>query len=338
MNLHRPEPLLRTQATPVSTGTPPALLAARLLDGEVLGLQDRYRVGMDALAALHAALKPPPDDAHYPVRRAFRRDYRQAALRLIAPVDHHRVGLPDAPVIGLFPELYPDIQSFYLPFLQVQELNKAWNWYRKGVHFAVLGRALHVFYGVYAPSRTEHLELFATWLSQYRGPRAHAVDVGTGSGILAFMLCKAGFEQVLATDINPNAVLSVQRELEATPLPLTVEHTDLLGKKGELADVIVFNPPWMQGEIEDELDRALYFQGDLFARFFERAHARLKPTGRVVLVFSNVLQLVQPNSPHPIEIELSRGKFSLVQKLTRKIKGSGRVTKERVEVWELARV
>jgi len=60
-------------------------------------------------------------------------------------------------------------------------------------------------------------------------------------------------------------------------------------------------------------------------------------------LFSNVIQLVQPDVPHPILSELDRGRFRLVQKLQRKVKGSPkpgggrRRTREKVEVWELAR-
>ena len=57
-------------------------------------------------------------------------------------------------------ELYSEEVSFLLPFIQVQE------WlvrrkYKEGVHFAVLGHKIHPFYGVYAPSRTDHLELIS---------------------------------------------------------------------------------------------------------------------------------------------------------------------------------
>jgi len=227
----------------------------------------------------------------------------------------------------------------------VQELHGAWNRYQDGVRLAVLGHRIHPFYGTYAPTRVSHLELFGTWLSQYQGPRVRAIDVGTGCGVLALMLCRAGFERVLATDNNPNAIESVARELRrlASAPPIDLLHGDLLGEDTTPADLIVFNPPWIRGEIEGLLDSALYFNDGLFERFFEQACARLTPTGRVVLVFSNILELVQPDVPHPILAELERGRLRLVQKLHRKVKpsptetGERRRTRERVEVWELAK-
>jgi methylase of polypeptide subunit release factors len=188
--------------------------------------------------------------------------------------------------------------------------------------------------------------LFATWLSQYKGPRARAIDVGTGCGVLALLLCRAGFERVLATDCNPNAIESVTRELRRLPSapPIVPHHGDLLGDDPRPADLIVFNPPWMRGAVEGPLDRALYYEEGLFERFFAQASTRLTPSGRIVLVFSSLGQLVQPDVPHPIQAELERGRFRQVQKLRRKVKpapsrtgGPTRRTRERVEVWELAR-
>jgi 16S rRNA G1207 methylase RsmC len=169
--------------------------------------------------------------------------------------------------------------------------------------------------------------------------------VGTGCGVLAFMLAKAGVDRVVATDSNPNAVESVKRELNRfdSPPPIVPVCADLLGEESEAVDLIVFNPPWVRGEADDLLGQALVFQDGLFQRFFDQAAERLAPEGRVVMVFSNVIRLMQPDVPHPIDAELEGSRFRLVQCLQRKVKpgrrpdGSKRRTREKVEVWELAR-
>ncbi len=253
--------------------------------------------------------------------------------------------LEGAPAISLLGELYPKLTAFGLPLVDLEDLANAARRYDEGVHMAVLGRRIHPFYGTYAPTRTTHLELFATWLAGYDGPRRSAVDVGTGCGVLAFMLARAGAEHILATDTNPNAVESVRRELARLdePLPITPRRADLMGKGRAPADLVVFNPPWTQGDGRRPLDRALTFDGALFPRFFSQAHDRVTPDGRVVLLFSTIMQLLQPELPHPIDEELASGRFELVQKLQRKVKpttgpdGRRRRTKERVEVWELRR-
>jgi hypothetical protein len=342
--LHRPEPILRHDASPVDGRTPPGRAAARLRDGEVLMVTDSYGTGAEILAQLQSLLRPPPRDASFAARQAAQRTHRAASLRLLAPVVDHRLALADARPIGFLPDLYPELNTFDLPFVQLQELHGAYGRYREGVHLGVLGHRVHPFYGTYVPARVSHLELFGTWLSQFQGPRTRAVDVGTGCGVLAFMLAKAGFERVLATDCNPNAVESVARELRRWPSapPIDLHCGDLLGEDTTPADLIVFNPPWIRGEAEGLLDRSLYFEDGLFERFFDQATARLNPDSRIVLLFSNVLELVQPDVPHPILAELERGRLRLVQKLKRKVKpapsktGQRRRTRERVEVWELA--
>ncbi len=324
---------------------PPRQAAVRLRDGHQLIVTDNYSTGAEILAQLQSLVQPPPEQAPHDVQRAHRRTLREASLRLLAPVADHRLALSNARPIGFLRELYPELPSFVLPFPQVQELHGAWKLYQEGVHLAVLGHRLHPFYGTYVPTRTPHLELFGTWLSQYQGPRIRAVDVGTGCGVLALMLCKAGCERVLATDSNPNAVESLARELQrlSTAPPLDLLCGDLLGPDTTPSDLVVFNPPWVRGEVDSLLDLALFFEPGLYERFFEQVCARLTPEGRVVMVFSNLIQLVQPDEPHPILTELERGRLRLVQKLQRKVKptptrtGKPRRTRERVEVWELAR-
>ncbi len=345
MTLYRPEPILRHDAVRVDRSRPPWRAAERLLDGETLIVTDHYGTGAEILDQLQSILRPPPQQASYRVRQGHRRTLRQASLRLLAPIVEHRLALTDARHIGFLRELYPELsRTFFLPFVQVQELHGAWVRYEEGVNLAVLGHRVHPFYGTYVPTRVSHLELFGTWISQYQGPRTRAIDVGTGCGVLALMLGRAGFERVLATDDNPNAIESLRRELRRLPSPPSIDPvvTDLLGEDDTLVDLVVFNPPWIQGAPEGLLDRALNFEDGLFERFFDQASERLSPSGRIVLVFSNVIQLLQPEHPHPILTELEAGRFQLVQKLQRKVKsqtrsGQRRRTRERVEIWELAR-
>ncbi len=343
--LHRPEPHRLQHTRRVDADTSPERAAGWLLQGDTLRLSDRYGLGLDILEQLLPLLEPPGEGAPFAQRRAFQARYRQAALRLLAPIRDHRVDLEAAPPVGFLAELYPELSHFALPVVELEDMANAWRRYRDGVHLAVLGQRVHPFYGTYAPTRTAHLELFATWLSGYAGARAVAVDVGTGCGVLALMLARAGFDRVLATDINPNAVESVRRELQRRPEPPPIEPRlrDLLGQARTQANLIAFNPPWTQGEVHSPLDAALLFEEGLFERFFDQALSHLAPGGRVVLLFSTIMQLVQPELPHPILSELERGRFVLVDKLQRRIRpkrddrGIRRRTRERVELWELAR-
>lgn len=336
--LHRPEPVLRHRAQAVDRSVPKAQAAAWLREGRPLIVTDRFGTGLDILEALRVMLEEPGEEAGYVAKRSFREAFQSASKHLLAPIVGRRVALPDAPRAGFLSELYPDHADFALPVEDAKVLSSAWEWYERGVHFPVLGYRVHPFYGTYIPARMEHLELFGTWLAKYQGARDRAIDVGTGSGVLALQMAKAGFKQVFATDINPNAIESVARQLRRLPRApaMELQHADLLGAFRGPFDLIVSNPPWMKGEVGRTLDLAMYFQDGFFERFYDQALQRLAPGGRVVFVFSNIIELSQPDVPHPIQTELGRGRFTLVQKLTRRVKPLRRRTREKVEVWELA--
>ena len=67
--------------------------------------------------------------------------------------------------------------------------------------------------GAYAASDIHAKGESLALLLELVSPRAdwNALDVGTGAGVLALMLARAGFEHVEAVDINPNACESVRR-------------------------------------------------------------------------------------------------------------------------------
>lgn len=311
--------------------------AQHILNDKQVLLSSTYRQGVDILEQLKEVLHIEAS-ASFAERTKANARFRHAAKNLVVCVKNGRPMLDGIDGNPFFDEYYPK-PSVYLPFIAVQEICGAWKTHSNGVHYPVLGKRLHPFFGVYYPKRTEHLELFATWLSQYKGTKSHCVDVGTGSGILSFLLAKAGFTHIDATDQNPNALCSVQKDLThiQTVSTIHLHHADLLTPI-ETTPLIVFNPPWIPGEARSAVTEALFFDGGLFERFFNQAAEKLSADGRIVFLFSNILTLLRPDLPHPIERELSMGRFTLAQKLTRKIKQKkGRRTKEKVEVWELKR-
>ena len=152
----RPPIALTHRATPLLEDATPDDIATRLLAGEVLLLQGSYGQGVRALTALRSEVCPPGAD--YATRSAQEQRFAALAQNLLAPVSDNRVRLRDVPSNGFLEELYPDATDFVIPLVWVQALHGAWERYRTGVHFPVLGRRLHPHYGVYAPARMVHLE------------------------------------------------------------------------------------------------------------------------------------------------------------------------------------
>jgi SAM-dependent methyltransferase len=333
----RPSPVPQSHAPYVDPHLPVDEAAAWLAEGNQLRLTHPYGLGADILEALSRRLGKTQGLQGEALRDETRRR-RELASGLLVPVEHGEVRIEGATRNRLLAALYGDLDRFWLPLIEVQSLHTSARRHHEGMPFPVLGHPLHPWHGVYAPKRTAHLELLATWLSGASIARRHAIDVGTGCGVLAFLLARAGFDQVTATDINPNAVHSVQLDVarHSPPPPIQAVEANLLEGGFPPADVIVFNPPWIPGRVHGPLDRALYFDDDLFERFFSQANATLAPGGRLVVVFSNMSRLLRPDLPHPIETELAGGRFVLDQRMQRKVKGrGGRRTKERVELWVL---
>lgn len=111
------------------------------------------------------------------------------------------------------------------------------------------------------------------------GRHGRAVDVGSGSGILAALLARAGWT-VLATDVSAAACESTALTVAANSVEVAVMPTvGLAGVAGGL-DLVVTNPPFHRGTAKDSTPTR-----DLF----EQAGQRLRPGGELWVVFNSHL-------------------------------------------------
>lgn len=286
----------------------------------------------------------------YHSSRVNRDKLRELSQRLLVRIKGHQIGLQKSPPVPWLLEFYPSLQNFYLPFTDVLGINGAYQWYVNGIQFSGLQHKVHPFYGAYFPTRTEHLQLFDSWL-QHSKPVANAIDLGTGCGVLTFYMLKHGVGNVIATDINPNAIHSVGQELDRLNLSSKVRlvNADLLeGVNCNNIDLLVFNPPWIPDNATGNLDLAMYYQADLFERFFGSAYEALPPKCKVVILFSTFAQAAGLRVEHPVRYELEHlQRFGLVnhiqspvnQKPSHKRSWLSEIrSNEMIELWELERV
>lgn len=344
LTINRPKPLVENiPVLEYSKNIDPKYAVEALLEGNHVLIADQFSSGIAVLEALKKKLSKKSTGDSFQSQRNYREAYRKAAQLLLIEISDHQLHVRKAPEIGWLKILYPEFPDFFLPFTDVQGLNSAWQWYEKGIRIPGLKQTLHPFYGTYFPTRFEHIELFVNYLKSYPGKKETAFDVGIGSGILSKLLHQFDFKEVHASDINPNALIGtlIQNEEKKTHLYFG----DLFAGSEIKSDLIVFNPPWIPLPKEvSGIDLAIYYDKELFPRFFEEAHKHLNPEGRIVLLFSNLAGLMDPNFVHPIELELKHNnRFTLVEKKTKKAAAASSKTKRKaawrdqefVECWVL---
>lgn len=136
-------------------------------------------------------------------------------------------------------------------------------------------------------------QFFAGFLDGLDLGDLRVADVGTGSGILALAAARAGAAKVTAIDINPDAVATAAENARINGLSDRVEalRSDLLSAlpEGPLFDVILSSPPSFPGEPRDMADRAWHAGPGYrdIAALFAQARLRLKPGGRMYVLFSS---------------------------------------------------
>jgi len=178
-----------------------------------------------------------------------------------------------------------------MPLREVLGAIGAHEWRRRGVPVAALGGAVHPAYGVFAPVRGEYVDLVARALAT-RGPLAGATafDVGTGTGVLAILLARAG-ARVVATDIDARAVACARENAARFGVAASIEVVlaDLF-PPGR-ARLVVANPPWVPSEAHGPLDRAVYDPGGaVLARLLSELPAHLEDGGEAWLVLSDLAE------------------------------------------------
>lgn len=322
-------------------------IVVALLEGKYILIEEFYSNGLEVLAELKNHLKLKYDDETPGAQAEYKIAFDEAAKRVILKIEDHKLLIKKAPELKWFDILYPESSEFYLPFLEVQKLSSSWLTYKNGVEVKTLDLEIHPFYGTHAPKRFDHLKLFDKWVKKYEGSKDTAIEIGIGSGVLSFQMIQNGFKNIHASDINKNAIVGVDKESKELGYEdkITLYHGDLFENIDIQADVIVFQPPWLptKNKIQKDIDKAVYFEEDLFPKFFDEAKKHLSPEGKIVLVYSDLVPKSEENT-HPIIEELrANNRFKKELHLRRDVRATSRRKKrndstdnKKVELWVLA--
>ena len=164
----------------------------------------------------------------------------------------------------------------------------AHEWRQKGVAVAALDAHIHPHYGVFAPVRSEYVDLVAT--ASLTIPTL-AFDIGTGTGVLAAVLARRGITRIIATDLDARALACARENLARLGLAgrVEVQQADLfpVGR----APLVVCNPPWLPARPSSSLEAAIYDpESRMLNGFLGGLAAHLTPEGEGWLLLSDLAE------------------------------------------------
>ena len=138
--------------------------------------------------------------------------------------------------------------------------------------------------GVYEPAEDTYMILDG--IKEF-GPGL-ALDVGTGSGIIAIWLAKLGFD-VIATDVDYKALKCAAENAKQNDVNINLIRCDLAEPIRGKFDLITFNPPYLP--FKDGLPEDVWWYGgkDVIIRFLKRDLPKLlKRGGSLYFVYSSL--------------------------------------------------
>ncbi len=175
--------------------------------------------------------------------------------------------------------------------------------------------------GVLNPRWMRTGEFFASQLTPELVPSgAEVLDMGTGSGVCALFAARHA-RKVTAVDINPDAVRCARINVLMNRLEAGIEvlQGDLFEPlAGRRFDLILFNPPFLQGAPRDDADRA-WRSLDVAERFAAELRDHLQPGGAALVLLSSygdASGFVREFQRHSFAMEVVREREYINEKLT----------------------
>lgn len=226
-------------------------------------------------------------------RKARELEHRTLSHVLVALDRHYRLSLSRAPDVAQACRWAwgsPQEDQTIVPLKTLLGMIGSAEWRTKGLPVPGLQGLLRPHYGVYLPTRTDYVELLQA-VPEVEGKTVF--DVGTGTGVLSFLLLQRGARSAIGSDIEPRAVSCARENAQLLGLADRFEAIEAdLFPRGK-ADLVVSNPPWIPEPTKNRLDRAVFDPGDHFlSRFLAGLTEHLHPGGMGLLLLSDLAVLL----------------------------------------------
>lgn len=244
---------------------------ARRIDQPAPSARDKKRAraakaaGVSGAAGETAAPAVPTAQAFHLYRQAGSQRARVLAMLLIAHDADHGIPLRRAPDVrpACSAAYGEDTDATAVPYVaslrELLGLIGAYEWRRNGVEVPALGQRIHPHYGVFAPIRSEYVDLVMQ-APLPAGASKLAFDIGTGTGVLAAVLAQRGVGRIVATDQDPRALACARDNMAQLGLSQQVDvvQADLFPATPARAALVVCNPPWLPARPSSPLEHAVY--------------------------------------------------------------------------------
>lgn len=172
-------------------------------------------------------------------------------------------------------------------------------WTRKGLTVPGLSGQIMPRFGVFSPTRSAYVDL----LEHLDVDGKTVLDVGCGTGVLAFVLLQRGASSAIGTDIEARAVESARQNSELLALDDRFKAVEAdLFPEGARADCVVFNAPWVPGTPRTRLDRAIFDEGgSTLRRFITGLPDHLSKDGIAAIIISDLPERLGMRAPGYVE-------------------------------------
>ncbi|WP_225725975.1 MULTISPECIES: class I SAM-dependent methyltransferase [unclassified Nocardia] len=194
----------------------------------------------------------------------------------------------------------------------------AHQWRMRGVEVPALGARIHPHYGVFSPVRGEYVELVARapLPEASDGLPRTAFDLGTGTGVLAAVLARRGFDRIIATDNSSRALACARDNIDRLGLADRVEITGPTLYPEGRAHLVVCNPPWLPERPTSILERGVYDEnGEMLDGFLAGLTDHLAAGGEGWLILSDLAEHLGLRAPGELPDRIAAAGLRVVDRL-----------------------